>query len=415
MNILQINNTDLVGARFNGYNAQVYFNKIGLPTKQLVYDKCSDDVNVISFADSVRTVDVYKKFEEEHSLNSIVFPYANKIMQMREFQEADVVHYHLIHNFILSLLDFPKMVKMKNSVWTLHDPWAFTGHCVYPIDCNKFLAGCKGCEHLERYFPLREDRAHSLWKIKEAVYKELDIDIVVASQWMLDLVKKSPLTQHFRRVHLIPFGVNLDKFITSSQRKSSCRQKLSISNDDFVIFFRADRSQFKGLEYIKRMLKILKIPSNKKIVLLTAGEKYLLEEFREKYSVIDNGWINNEETMSDLYAASDIFLMPSIAEAFGVMAIEAMAASLPVVVFEGTALPSVVHTPDCGIAVPKGDVEEFAKVVTLLFNDENFLKTIGNNARRCAELEYDEDKYYHKLECLYNEVYNRNNILLKSL
>ena len=100
MKIIQINNTDLPGARFNGYNLQKNFNSRGINTKQLVYEKLSNDENVITFSDSVNTSDIYREFENRHSIKSIVFPYAHKIMNMREFLDADIVHYHLIHNYI---------------------------------------------------------------------------------------------------------------------------------------------------------------------------------------------------------------------------------------------------------------------------------------------------------------------------
>lgn len=402
MNILHVNNTDLPGARFNGYNLQKYFNAHCIKTKQLVYEKLSDDDNVISFADRVDTLRVYKKFEYENSLQSLVYPYAHKIMNMIEFREADIVHYHLIHNYILSLYDLPELFSRKKTVWTIHDPWIFTGHCVHPMECKEYLSGCNKCDNLERYFPMLTDNAANMWSIKKQIFSQLDMDIVVASNWMKKIIEESPLTRSFKRVHVIPFGINLDLYKVDETRKATIRKERSISNDNIVLFFRADRSAFKGLHLITRMLDSLQ--TNKSITLVTVGEKGLLNKYRYKYKVIDYGWVNDEKILSDIYACADIFLMPSTAEAFGVMAIEAMASSVPVVVMEGTALPDVVNAPECGVVFARNNVSDFTAQVKCLIEDDKERKRRGELCRQLAESRYDEEKYFSSMLSLYKKI-----------
>lgn len=402
MKVIQINNTDLPGARFNGYNLLSYFNETGIDTKQLVYEKLSDNERVISFSDSIDTLEIYKKYESEHSIKSLVFPYAHKIMNMKEFREADIVHYHLIHNYIVSLYDLPLMFKKKKSVWTIHDPWVITGHCIYPMECDKYMSGCTDCPDLSRNFPMIKDNAYMMWMLKKEIFSKLDVDIVVASEWMKNLVQTSPLTNSLKRIHVIPFGINLQLYNVAYNRKLKIRKKLAIDESDIVLFFRADRSPFKGLNIIKKMLENLDV--NKKVTIVTVGEAGLLNKYRIKYKVIDFGWINNEHELSDIYASADIFLMPSTAEAFGVMAIEAMASSLPVVVMEGTALPSIVDAPRCGISFKKDDINDFTEKIERLI--ENDLERIhrGNLSRQLAERKYDEKIYFDKMLHLYKSI-----------
>ena len=402
MKILQINNTDLPGARFNGYNLMNYFNSLGIDTKQLVYDKLSDNKNVISFADRVNTLRIYKEFEYANSLQSLIFPYAHKIMRMAEFIEADIVHYHLIHNYILSLYDLPELFSLKKSVWTIHDPWVFTGHCIYPMDCNDYLSGCHKCRDLERNFPIYTDNAENLWRVKKEIFSKINADIVVASAWMKHLIETSPLTSVFQRVHIIPFGINLELYKVDGNRKDAMRRRFSISDDDFVIFFRADKSAFKGLNLIKMMLESLK--AKKQITLVTVGEKGLLNKYRYKYKVVDFGWINDEKELSDIYACADVFLMPSTAEAFGVMAIEAMASSVPVVVMEGTALPDVVNAPHYGVAFDRDNVSDFTSKVEWLIEDDKERKKRGIMCRQLAEEKYDEKIYFSNMLTLYKSL-----------
>lgn len=404
MKIAFVNDNDLFGRRFNGHDLQVYLNKNGHKAYQFVMNKVGSDshtIPIIQKEESQFLREKCKDFEERISMQSVIYPFGEILAEKKEFKEADVVHYHLIFNHFMSIYSFKKLVQMKPSVWTLHDPWALTGHCVHPIDCDGWLTGCKNCPYLDRYSPLKEDNASSIWNIKKEIYKNLDIDIVVASQWMYDMVKKSPLTKHFERVHLIPFGIDLDLFKRKENREE-IRKKLGIGKEDFVIMFRQSSQEFKGLIYIKEMLE--KLNSKLSVVLLTVGETGLLEKYKDKYKIIEYEWISDDDLMVDLYSCADLFLMPSVAEAFGLMAVEAMACSLPVIVFEGTALPSVTFVSKCGIALEKGNTKEFVKTVKRLILTPQECKNRGEMGRKIAEKHYRIEEHHDRILNLYKEM-----------
>ena len=69
------------------------------------------------------------------------------------------------------------------------------------------------------------------------------------------------------------------------------------------------------------------------------------------YRIIELGWQDNEEVMRRFFVSCDIFIMPSLAESFGLMAIEAMAAECVVVCFEGTVIEENTGAPDIGVSV----------------------------------------------------------------
>jgi len=406
MKILYVNDNDLAGRRFNGHDLQIMLNKKkGYSAKQFVISKAGDNENTIPMIKTNGGYFIREKCMEFHnkiSMQSVVYPFGELIAESEEFKEADIVHYHLIFNYFISLYSFKKLTEMKPTVWTLHDPWALTGHCVHPVDCKGWLTGCKKCPYLDRYSPLKEDNASSIWNIKKEIYKDLDIDIVVASQWMYDMVKKSPLTKHFERVHLIPFGIDLDLFKRREDREK-IRKKIGINKENFVIMFRQDPQEWKGLLYIKEMLTKLK--TKKEVTILTVGETGLLEELKDKYQVIEYEWVNDNNLMVELYSASDLFLMPSVAEAFGLMAVEAMACSLPVIVFEGTSLPSVTFSPKCGIALKRGDTDGFVQTVNRLISDPKECRERGNLGEELTVEHYKIERYNKQLIELYTQIY----------
>jgi glycosyltransferase involved in cell wall biosynthesis len=369
-------------------------------------EKLGDNKNTISFSEPIFTGNrqSYMNFEKRLSMHGLIYPYGRKIMTMPEFQNADVVHYHLIHNYIISLFDFVDMVKAKPSVWTLHDPWVFTGHCIHPMSCEKWKTGCNNCPHLESYFQMERDKAAQIWKIKKELFPKLDIDIVVASEFMMNFIKRSPLMASFERVHLIPFGLQLDKF-NLTMTKNDNRMGLGIPENHFVIMFRADPSEFKGLPFILEMLDQLN-PS-KPITLVTVGQKGLLNKFKLKFNVIDFGWITDDNLMAKVYSSCDIFLMPSIAESFGLMAIEAMASGRPVVVFHGTALTDVTFAPDCGVLVKQGDARGLCKAVERLMAHPEECELRGALSRELAEKNYSYDRYLGQLLKVYEDASKR--------
>lgn len=63
--------------------------------------------------------------------------------------QPDLIHFHNLHNCYINLPMLFDYVKKKNIpvVWTLHDCWAYTGHCPYYdfVHCNKWMTGCYDC------------------------------------------------------------------------------------------------------------------------------------------------------------------------------------------------------------------------------------------------------------------------------
>ncbi|WP_114689317.1 glycosyltransferase [Polynucleobacter necessarius] len=401
LNIFNINGYESPGRRFNGISITELLSRYGINASHFVWEKdTNDDMILTCEGKYVRRVNEFiRRVEDRLSLQSVLYPNARKIMKMPAFENADVLHLHIIHSGYLSFGDLPVLTNAKPTVWTLHDPWAMTGHCVYPISCNRWLNECGQCPDLNAHFPLRFDTTNFLFHYKRKAYKKSNFDLIVASSWMEDMVSRSPMFEH-ARVHKIPFGIDLDFF--SDKAAPDARARFGIPDDALVICFRAVNNSFKGLPFILEALR--RIKSSKRICLLTFNTAGLLEEFRNTFQIVELGWTNDEQLTRDAFVASDIFLMPSTAEAFGVMAIEALACSKPLIVFEGTALPEVVFSPDVGIAVPMRDaVSLFDSLQRLIENSEERAFR-GKLGRKVAEKYYGQDLFAARLSEVYKMV-----------
>ena len=419
MNILQVNFSDLFGNRFNGRDLNKLFESEGHNTSHCVWLKQGHDEDTwrlsnllyrgyfITLRDIVNRMIYF--IERGLSVQSLLYPWSLQLFFDKRFRMADVVHYHLIHANYFSLLTLPYLTKMKPSVWTIHDPWAMTGHCVYPYDCDRWKHFCGSCPKLGTVIPMCFDNTRLMARIKRSVYNKLDIDLVFASKYMLNMAEASPLFENMRK-HYIPFGLDLNKF----RPKNNVRAMFGIPANNLVLCFRSTSYEFKGLRYIKECLAMLSTTEYAHpVTLLTFNEQGLLDEFEDKFQIIDLGWVKDEETIVNAYNCADIFLMPSTAEAFGMMAMEAMACGKPVIVFAGdNALSDTVFASQGGgIAVPYRDADALRAAIERLIKSPQERLAIGEKALELAREHYDFKVHAERMLDLYRDVIERRRII----
>jgi glycosyltransferase involved in cell wall biosynthesis len=405
MKLLQINSNDTFGNRFNGIAIRDLLRERGIESKHLVWRRWSDDPDVKQAFDSrlsQQMARVLAKAENLLSLQSWLHLQWLLLTGSEEFRAADVVHYQIIHDGFFSLAALPRLTRRKPSVWTLHDPWAMTGHCLYPLDCTRWQSGCGSCPRLDLPFPLRRDRTAMNFRFKNAVYRRMDMNIVLASRWMMDFAARSPLMKGFRLNH-IPFGVDLERFAPRSPE--AARNRFGILPGHKVMALRAADGPYKGLEQFKHALRLL--DTAQPICVLTTSTYGPLDEFIGRHQIVELGWTSDDETLADHYAAADFFVMPSTAEAFGLMAVEAMACGKPVLSFEGTSLPEVTFAPDAGLAVPLGDEPALAAALKRWIEAPEEVAERGRRSRRYAEEHYDIRLHADRMARLYQDVIAR--------
>lgn len=237
MKILEVNNIDLLGSRFNGYDLMEYINKNSSNSCNMaVIHKLSDNDNVfpIAFSREINMIErLYNLEQSILSVHSILSISSSLLMKSEVYKEADIVHFHMFHNSHFSLFDLKKIAQEKKVIISLHDPWFVTGHCVHPFECEKWKFGCKNCPHLDYMFPMKRGQAGALWNLKKSVFNSIDCDLIVSSPYMKYLVKNSPILKR-KRLHYLPLGIDTNKFV--SVDSSELRKKYGIKSNDLVFF-----------------------------------------------------------------------------------------------------------------------------------------------------------------------------------
>ncbi|MGH7481746.1 MAG: N-acetyl-alpha-D-glucosaminyl L-malate synthase BshA [Longimicrobiales bacterium] len=117
-------------------------------------------------------------------------------------------------------------------------------------------------------------------------------------------------------------------------------------------------------------------------------------------------FLGKQESVAELLACADLFLLPSASEAFGLVALEALACGTPVIATRVGGLPEVVPHGEAGFLTDVGDVETMAACALELLRDEERWRTFGRAAREAAT-RFDASVIVPEYETFYREVLAR--------
>jgi glycosyltransferase involved in cell wall biosynthesis len=377
MNIVQITSMDQPGAQANGMLLHQYYRARGLGSSLLVHQQRSNLTGVHELGGGMLGVanDLAVRLERRLSLHHQFGLLAGRLRHHPTLKHADIVHVQLAHaTSFTSWQSLAGILEGKRVVWTIHDMYMFTGHCVYSLGCTRWQSGCGQCPDFDIPFTITRDTTAGLYRHKHAAFERVRPQLVVASSWMDAQVAQSPMLREFPRTR-IPFGTLRNMFYPRDKAKA--RARFNIPEDAQVISLRSVplTKNFKGMEMIEEALRRYK--PKKPTYLLTFQEKSGLDLLRATYQFVELGWTEDQELMALAHSATDVFLMPSSAEAFGIMAIEAQACGAPVIVAEGTALPETAGAPEACLVVPQGNAEALAAAIARIMDEPELRRSLG--------------------------------------
>jgi N-acetyl-alpha-D-glucosaminyl L-malate synthase BshA len=181
------------------------------------------------------------------------------------------------------------------------------------------------------------------------------------------------------------------------------RQVIAPNNEKIIIH----ASNFRKIKRIDNVMEIFKnihaaVPA--KLLMVGDGpERPLAEDLTRQYGLeADVRFLGKQEQMEEILAVSDVFLLPSEYESFGLAALEAMAASTVVISTDAGGLNEININGETGFTSAIGDVESMSKNAITLLQDEAKLKTFKHNALKEAKL-FDIHHIIPKYEALYRK------------
>ncbi|HGY54655.1 MAG TPA: N-acetyl-alpha-D-glucosaminyl L-malate synthase BshA [Caldithrix abyssi] len=118
-------------------------------------------------------------------------------------------------------------------------------------------------------------------------------------------------------------------------------------------------------------------------------------------------FLGKQDNVADILCASDVFLLPSEHESFGLAALEAMACGVPCVTSNAGGLTDLNKHGKTGFVAPVGDIAAFVKAIERLIEDGDLRKSMGENARRYALNNFSADAIVQQFLNFYEEVLAR--------
>ena len=321
------------------------------------------------------------------------------LIRFIEEYNPDVVNLHNIHGYYLNIEILFRYLAERDIpiVWTLHDCWAFTGHCAYfdKVDCKKWESGCSACPIRSSYPKSIIDRSARNYAIKKELFtKPHRMKIVTPSKWLEAYVKSSFLSKY--ECITIHNGIDLKKY---RPLVSNWKSEHGLAKKKIVLGVAAGWDERKGLGDMFELSKVL-------------GDKYavVIVGLRpEQMKTIPEGVIGilrteSVEELIRIYTTADVFVNPTVSDNFPTVNLEALACGTPVVTYNtggsGEALDA-----ECGVIVEQRNVRQMADSVR-----ELCLK--ANLEEKCLRriVAFDAEKQYDKYVDVFSSMSGVNNV-----
>ncbi len=329
------------------------------------------------------------------------------IAQIEEIKPA-IIHLHNIHGYYLHVGLLFNYLKITNIpvVWTLHDCWAFTGHCAYYdyIGCEKWKTQCYNCPQKKSYpTSWLLDSSRNNYNGKKNLFTSLpNLTIVTPSVWLADQVKQSFLSNF--PIKVTNNGIDLNLFKEQSiNRINDFRNKFKIEGK-FIILGVAStwdaRKGFKDFIHLSGRL------SNEYVIFLVGLNNKQMKNL--PYNIIGLKRTENIAELALIYSSADVFVNPTKEDNFPTTNLEALACGTPIITYNtGGSVESV--TEKCGIIVNKGDINGlYSAINKIKSNGKEYYK---KECKSSAKLQYNKNDRFMDYINLYKELLeNKGNV-----
>ena len=313
-----------------------------------------------------------------------------KLVEQIKAIHPDVVQLHSLHDHWLNykiLFEYLNTTDIQ-VVWTFHDCWAMTGHCMHFVtkNCDRWKTGCYDCLMKGEYPKSLVDRSRKNWELKKSMFAGCkNLSVVACSDWIADFARESFLKD--KRILTIHNGVDLSIFKPQSKTESKRFKIIAVSSPWYPA---------KGELDIYKLRSIL---SDEDFEIIMVG---LSEDQMKKLPAGIRGIqrTQNVNELAKLYSDSDVLINPTYADTFPTINLEALACGTSVLTYQtGGSVESV--TSETGYIVPQGDVLALAEKIKAHIKNEYTIAACRNHS-----LLYDKNIAYNKYVELYKKILN---------
>ena len=431
LNILHVNAFDISGgaarAAYRTHRSLVEHGTAhGLTSQMRVISQLSDDPTVIGGPPAGQSA-IWRRLQSRldqhacrkfrtgnptlHSLAWLSTGLGTELQHCHRQGQVDLVHLHWLGDRTLSIKEISRLPMPL--VWTLHDQWAFCGAEHYSSLPQPGETASSDERFAANYSPASRPAHESgpdlnrlNWLRKLRAWHR-PIHIVCPSQWLADCARRSTLMADWP-ITVIPNPIDLAVWAPCDQTQA--RALLGLPADRPLILFGAvggSANPRKGADLLLEALQRLRIQAAGtpllQLELVVFGQGRPAQPPALGFPIHYSGSLHDDLSLRLLYAAVDVFVIPSRQDNLPNTGLEAHACGTPVVAFATGGLVDIVDDRVSGALAEPFDPASLAAAIHWVLEDQQRRRQLGAAARQRAERLWEPAQ----VAGLYAEVYGQ--------
>ncbi len=211
-----------------------------------------------------------------------------------------------------------------------------------------------------------------------------------------------------RKVHTVVNGIDFDRVrLSAPEAPARLRQELTPAGEHLLLIV-ARLHPEKGHEYLFQAVAELNRTLPRPVILAAAGTGPFAEAYRVKVQEMGCTdfvrFLGFRKDVADLMAAADVMVLPSVAEAFGLVLTEALYLGTPVVATHVGGIPEIVTDGVDGILVPPADSTALARALAGLLSDPERRRRLAGAGKEKVQRQFRFDTMVRRYEAVYEQL-----------
>jgi glycosyltransferase involved in cell wall biosynthesis len=289
------------------------------------------------------------------------------------------------------------------TAFLMHDLWLLTGRGTYIGDCACYKDGDTArCTCPAAYPKLAKELERPQWELKRRITTGARrFSIFANSNWTRDRAAEAVASSRGSSADLgrqpgieaVKLGLDIDTF--KPRDKALCREMLGLDPEEFIIMASSAslEDDRKGLRYLAAAMAKLELSDARVIGVgwFPEGQDAPIPGMKAL------GYIDAPEQLALLYSAADLFVGPSVEEAFGMVFLEAAACGTPSIGFRVGGVPEAITHGVTGLVAPEVSANALADAIRTLYLDDELRAGMSRWARIHIENEWSLWSGYHRI------------------
>ena len=348
----------------------------------LALAKHGDDVHFISYAMPSR-LNVLHERVHFHEVNVTPYPLfdpyppytlalATKMAEVAAYEKLDVLHVHYaIPHAISAYLAKQIMQSRLKVVTTLHG----TDITLVGRDAS--------------YLPITKFGI------------EVSDGVTSVSKWLRDETVRNFDTT--KAIEVIPNFVDPARF----RRDQTACGLFGVTNERLICHVSNFRPVKRVMDVLGVFERVTRVVPSRLVMIGDGPDRSRAEAFCREHHLRDAVFfLGNVPNLEEIVGASDLFLLPSEHESFGMAALEAMASEVPVIATRSGGVPELITDGENGYLFPVGDVDSMAARAIEILSNPELQRRLGRSARETAEHKFNESRIVPVYRSFYERVMN---------